>query len=939
MAGRSSDNMLRQVHRLFNLGVVGTMTDAQLLDWFVSRRDEAAEAAFEELMIRHGPMVFRVCRSVLHDTHDAEDAFQAAFLVLAHRARSIRRHGSVASWLFGVAHRVASRAKGRTARRRALDQRVAVQNPENYLPADECHDWVVLHEEIDRLPERLRAPVTLCYLEGLTYEAAAHQLKLSEGMVRGRLARARERLRRRLTRRGVTVPTALLVAGSASQAQAAIPTPLVHSTIRIALGFMAGNTAAVLARGVLNSMLLNQLKVAMVLLLVAIGSSYWGWRVLAAAIGDKGQAGARQVVGKTPAAAPVSAPKSQTKAPTSTFHMTGSVRLEGTGEPIAGAKLQITLGNINARRRNEKVAETGADGRFVLELPAGNARVWLIDPPSGYLVSSRREVMEDLVVGPDQPVIHRDYHVRKGTIWNVQFTRGADQKPFPGFVGGSNFPELFQAQANDRGQAQLTLPTEGGKVTLSVFESSPVAAGIQTGVLNLSLQWEPNFRPDELEEILRLEGNDRRFRLIDADAKSATLQVPDPIEPVNDKGKLVIRVAIPYRDSKDFGALTGQVLDSQERPVAGARVAVSSMGRRDANDLSNNTTTDAQGRYRLRDIPRRAIDGKPLRMRIVVTKEGYAGLESPFLTLKEGGPEKPQVVDPIRLVRGVAVSGIVLDHRGKPLVGAEVQSNQPSIYPGQSGAIQSIQTDGKGRFTIRGVHRGVTQLFVSNGTMFKTWIYLADGSPEEARLQLPERRPEFDVNPALLRAPSPKPLALGQTAPQWQVGPWSDGRARKLVDDRGKVVVLYFWGMPFWESVSALPALGKLAAKFEPRGVEFLAIHNADLDAEHVQKQARRVLAFKDARLVFALDQTRIRNHARGKTADGYGVNRCPTVILIDRAGKIAFRSDTATGDRNVTALFNQMAVDPKTITEEKANQLTEKALAREIERVLKPKD
>ncbi len=125
MANSSSDSVQKQVQRLFNLGTVGSLSDAQLLDWFVSERDEAREAAFEELMIRHGPMVFRVCRSVLQDTHDAEDAFQAAFLVLAHRARSIRRRGSVASWLFGVAHRVASRARRRAARRRARDQRIA----------------------------------------------------------------------------------------------------------------------------------------------------------------------------------------------------------------------------------------------------------------------------------------------------------------------------------------------------------------------------------------------------------------------------------------------------------------------------------------------------------------------------------------------------------------------------------------------------------------------------------------------------------------------------------------------------------------------------------------------------------------------------------------------------------------------------------------------
>jgi RNA polymerase sigma factor (sigma-70 family) len=249
MAGSSSGRVFRQVDRLFNLGAVGTMTDAQLLEWFVSGRGEPAEAAFEELVNRHGPMVFRICRSVLRDTHDAEDAFQATFLVLAHRARSIRRRASIASWLFGVAHRVASRARNRAMRRQARDRRIAEQTSEAVLPAESNVDWEVLHEEIDRLPERLRAPVTLCYLEGLSYDAAANQLAQSEATLRGRLARARERLRYRLSRRGVTAPAGLLVVGAAQEAPLVIPGSLNHSTVRIVLGFMAGDTAAVLARG------------------------------------------------------------------------------------------------------------------------------------------------------------------------------------------------------------------------------------------------------------------------------------------------------------------------------------------------------------------------------------------------------------------------------------------------------------------------------------------------------------------------------------------------------------------------------------------------------------------------------------------------------------------------------------------------------------------
>jgi polysaccharide biosynthesis/export protein len=167
MASRSSDRVVRQMHRLFDLGAVGAISDSQLLDQIVAQR-ETAEAAFQELVIRHGPMVLRVCQNVLRNEYDAEDAFQAVFLVLANRARSIRRSGSIASWLFGVAHRVANRGKRSVARRNALNQIVAKRTPESYLPPDEDPDWEILHDEINRLPEPLRAPIVLCYFHGLT---------------------------------------------------------------------------------------------------------------------------------------------------------------------------------------------------------------------------------------------------------------------------------------------------------------------------------------------------------------------------------------------------------------------------------------------------------------------------------------------------------------------------------------------------------------------------------------------------------------------------------------------------------------------------------------------------------------------------------------------------------------------------------------------------
>src|SRR5262249_2652080 len=154
--------------------------------------------------------------------------------------------------------------------------------------------------------------------------------------------------------------------------------------------------------------------------------------------------------------------------------------------------------------------------------PTGNTRVWLSDPPAGYLVSSARDAIEDLEVLPDQPVIHRDYRVRRGTVWDFQFLRGSDGRPFPGFVTTTSTqmaPAVpSHAQADDHGRAHLTLPTERGRVELGVREWSPLASSeIDTGTLRLRLQWDPGFRPDQLAEVSRPEGNERRFRLMDAD--------------------------------------------------------------------------------------------------------------------------------------------------------------------------------------------------------------------------------------------------------------------------------------------------------------------------------------------------------------------------------------------------------------------------------------
>jgi RNA polymerase sigma factor (sigma-70 family) len=212
------------------------------LDRFVRQRDEAA---FAVLMDRHGPMVMGVCRRVLRDAHAVEDVFQATFLVLIRKAASLRRPHLLGNWLYGVAYRIALQARAAAARQPALGRQV------EEMPAAEVVDekvWdelrPILDAEIDRLPDKYRAPVVLCHLEGKTYAEAARALGWAEGTVSGRLARARETLRKRLSHRGVSLSAAAVAAVLCQKGAAAVPPALAQTTLRGVLLAASGKAAA-----------------------------------------------------------------------------------------------------------------------------------------------------------------------------------------------------------------------------------------------------------------------------------------------------------------------------------------------------------------------------------------------------------------------------------------------------------------------------------------------------------------------------------------------------------------------------------------------------------------------------------------------------------------------------------------------------------------------
>jgi RNA polymerase sigma factor (sigma-70 family) len=267
----SLDKVIRHLRvSLVSEGSAG-LADGELLERVVGQHDEAA---FEVLVWRHGAMVLSLCRRLLRREHDAEDAFQATFLVLLRKARTIGKRQALGSWLYKVAFRVALRLRDQQRSRR--------EQPEVDLPAgDAMPEWIwrdlrpILDEEVHALPEKYRTPFVLCYLEGLTNEEAARQIGCPKGTVLSRLSWARQRLRDRLTRQGVMLSAGALTAAlSASTAMAALPAPLVATTVNAAMLLAAGKSlagvsaqAAVLTRGVLRDMFLSKMKTVAAVLL------------------------------------------------------------------------------------------------------------------------------------------------------------------------------------------------------------------------------------------------------------------------------------------------------------------------------------------------------------------------------------------------------------------------------------------------------------------------------------------------------------------------------------------------------------------------------------------------------------------------------------------------------------------------------------------------
>jgi RNA polymerase sigma factor (sigma-70 family) len=330
-------------------------SDGQLLHAFLTRRDDNAFAA---LVRRHGPMVLHVCRRVLGRQHDAEDAFQGTFLVLAQSATSLRNRAALASWLHGTAYRTALKARQSAARRRKHEGQTPSRPSDD--PAGELL-WrevrALLDEEIARLPEAYRNVFILCCLENLSRAEAGQQLGLKERTVSNRLAKARQRLQQRLARRGVELTAVLAASALATQPASALS---IVPLLRISRAAVSPAVAA-LAESASSILTIGKAKLAAVLLLVAgvlTGVGAWACRGLVA--------GAVATSAETPVAKaddkPTTAPPPRETA--QSVEIQGRV-LGPDGQPKAGAKLLL----LGMEGKTTALGVSAADGQFRIAVP------------------------------------------------------------------------------------------------------------------------------------------------------------------------------------------------------------------------------------------------------------------------------------------------------------------------------------------------------------------------------------------------------------------------------------------------------------------------------------------------------------------------------------------------------------------------------------------
>ena len=759
MAAAQINTLIQHLRRAVLLEDEAGRTDGELLESFICRKDEAAFAA---LVRRHGPMVLSVCRRIIGNHHDAEDAFQATFLVLARKASAVRPREMVANWLHGVACRTGLKARTSNAKRHVREQQAAKMPEPEAVQQELWHDLLpLLDQELNRLPKTYRLAIVLCDLEGKSIKEATRQLGWPQGTLAGRLARGRKWLAKRLANRGVLLSTGALAAIVSQRAAAAnVPTALMMNTVQAATLLAAGQAlpsgtistrVAALAEGALKTMFLSKMISASVILFAAAMLLFGSARLMFSAPKVEHPGEAEQIAGIP-----------DERAPDTREWIIYSGRVLGPDhQPVAGAKLYMTVswGYPHYPSPSPEYATTGADGRFSFRVPHGEfgnqsttvaaaaAHLgvgWVELPSNGKRDDLIVQMANDDVPITGELVDLEGKPVAGATLRLLQINAAdggglgpwleavRDHGALSYQLGNQYFKQFtiaipLQVATDARGRFRLT--GIGRNRLIRVQLDGPTIVSQQLCILT---------RPGEAIQVMDFTVQPEFHiprRVTTYYGASFRLAVA-PTKPV---------VGV-VRDQDTKKPLAGITIRSGARTI-GTGVAV-------AHDFVR-TTTDAEGRYRLTGLPK---------------GEGFSivalpGDDQPYGVADKKVPDSPgleAVTIDFELKRGIWIEGKITDKAtGRPLK-ARVQyfalASNPNLrdYPGFGGAA----------FMERFARCGAYRLLGLPGPGL-----IAVYPPKEHYLRAPERDDDFGTVPRpprgirLVGLPSGAPPALAPSSP------------------------------------------------------------------------------------------------------------------------------------------------------------------------------
>jgi RNA polymerase sigma factor (sigma-70 family) len=888
MTTQLAQTQWQSLNTLFATGALGVMTDPELLKRFRTDQGAGGQEAFRVLVERHGPMVLGVCRSLISDPHEAEDAFQATFLVLVRKGHAIWVRDSVGPWLYGVASRVARRARRRAIRRQKCQVGIVedvadVRSPGPAIRTDELETQAAIHHEVAGLPVRLRDPVVLCAFEGLTYEAAARRLGVPEPTLRGRLGRARRRLATRLRERGIASAVTSLASRGAIEpftlSTVPVPTALVTSTVQNSVwwssvrGLVGAEhvipaSIAALARGVLRSMVVSTFHLVAIASLVAAGvlasvvSAQQGTAAKVASTAKPRTSPAARPV--DPGAAPARGPAAPPAQPVPRV-ITGRVT-DRQGRPVREGRVMLAPQNVAMPFEEPGMAKIDSDGRFRIELSG---------LPFGSETLAATDALRYLVLAPGF----------RSEIGNV--AAGA---------GPANLDVRLTSEPWTTTEIRLVdragKPVSGAEVSLHMAGPDDWARKMSDAAGRCQIESAPG---QGFEVTVQRDGYlTTRF------GSRATADDPKIF-------------TVPL-----YSAIQGRVVDPDRKPLPGIQVGrliapnydagldKPSDGLEMAPPLGSKhpVITDADGRFKLTpriNLDRRSGEFKSWPIAVCFADQSLRRLHFLRVDLQTQKQEYEITLRPGRHVR------IPVEHEVTVASGVLNSWWELSDLAGSSGPDQGVFVM-QGLVKRNGPGRGADSgdwidAFWPEGK-YRIKVNSADpvaheGAEEtQTDVDVPSGDGPLTLWPIRMKV-LPQRGLIGQLAPELDAKDLHTGAAVKLADYRGKVVVLDFWGYWCGPCIGAMPALIEAHDRYKGKPVAIIALHDQSIqsrDAYDRKLTEVRRQAWKDRELPFvvALDRPNPALAAgdagigNGVTCKRYEIAFFPTTLVIDQEGKVA---------------------------------------------------